>query len=179
MSRLLDELLLLAKVEAGAGSLTVRKIRLDEVLLEVVARIEVLAREKEISIRLDLEDPTEGDSADDFLVDGDSDLLLSMFRNLVDNAIKYSPEHSHVEVRLINESDQVTTEIRDFGDPIPPEVAERLFRRYERGNLRRSVSGTGLGLTIARRIAELHRGKITIDQSSPPGKVFRVEMKKN
>lgn len=179
MSRLLDELLLLAKVEAGAGSLTVRKIRLDEVLLEVVARIKVLAMAKDISIRLNLDDRTEGESSDDFLVDGDSDLLLSMFRNLVDNAIKYSPEHSQVEVRLINESDRVITEIRDYGEPIPPEVEERLFRRYERGNLRRGPSGTGLGLTIARRIAELHRGKVTINQSSRPGKVFRVEMKKN
>lgn len=177
MSRLLDDLLLLAKMDAGAGSLTVQKVRLDEVLLEVVARIEVLARRKKISIKLDLDDRTAGESHDDFLVDGDSDLLLSMFRNLVDNAIKYSPAGSQVEVRLINEQDQVTAKIRDYGEPIPPEVAERLFQRYERGDLR-GVSGTGLGLTIARRIVELHRGKISIQQDDLPGKVFQVDMKK-
>lgn len=179
MSRLLDDLLLLAKMDAGAGTLILRKVRLDEVLLEVVARIEILAKRKNISIRLDLDDRTAGESQDDFLVEGDSDLLLSMFRNLVDNAIKYSPAGSQVEVKLINEVDSITAQVRDYGDPIPPELAERLFRRYERGKLRLgSVSGTGLGLTIARRIAEMHRGKILIIQDNSPGKTFQVDMKK-
>jgi signal transduction histidine kinase len=179
MSRLLDDLLLLARVDAGAGSLSVRKVRLDEVLLETVARIDVLARKKNISIRLDLDDRTAGESQNDFLVEGDSDLLLSMFRNLVDNAIKYSAADSQVEVRLINEEHTVTAQIKDYGEPIAPELAERLFQRYERGNIRMSgVSGTGLGLTIARRIAELHYGKISILQGNSPGKIFQVDMKK-
>lgn len=180
MSRLLDDLLLLAKIDAGAGSLTMRKLRVDELLVECVARFEVLANKKNISIRFDLDDRTEGTSADDFLVDGDSDLLQSMFRNLVDNAVKYSPEGSPIEVKVINEATRVVTQIRDFGDAIDPETAERLFRRYERGNLLVStVSGTGLGLTIAQRIAELHGGNISIIQDNSPGKAFQVEMKKN
>ena len=180
MSRLLDDLLLLAKIDAGAGSLTVRKVRLDEVLLECVSRFELLAKKKGISIRFDLDDRTPGEAANDFLVDGDSDLLQSMFRNLVDNAIKYSPEGSPIEVRVINEANWVFVQIRDFGDPIPPEQAARLFRRYERGNLLVSgVSGTGLGLTIAQRIAELHGGNISISRDNLPGKAFQVEMKKN
>lgn len=179
MSRLLDDLLLLAKIDAGAGSLTMRKLRVDELLVECVARFEVLAKKKSISIRFDLDDQTAGNSEDDFVVDGDSDLLQSMFRNLVDNAVKYSPEASPIEVRVINEAARVVTQIRDFGSPIAPEAAERLFRRYERGNLLVStVSGTGLGLTIAQRIAELHGGNISILQDNSPGKAFQVEMKK-
>lgn len=180
MSRLLDDLLLLAKIDAGAGSLTMRKLRVDELMVECVARFEVLAQKKNISIRFDLEDRTAGTSENDFVIDGDSDLLQSMFRNLVDNAIKYSPEGSPIEVRVINDAARVVTQIRDFGDPIAPEQAERLFRRYERGNLLVStVSGTGLGLTIAQRIAELHGGNISIIQEFSPGKAFQVEMKKN
>lgn len=180
LSRLLDDLLTLAKIDAGAGSLILRKVRLDEVLLDTVARFEVLAQRKHISIRFDLDDRTLGESEDDFLVEGDPDLLQSMFRNLVDNAIKYSPDSSPVEVKLVNEAAQVVAHIRDYGEPIPPEVANKLFQRYERGNLRVSgVSGTGLGLTIAKRIAEMHGGNISISQENPPGKAFSVAMKKN
>lgn len=180
LSRLLDDLLTLAKIDAGAGSLILRKVRLDEVLLDVIARFEVLAQRKHISIRFDLDDRTLGESEDDFLVEGDPDLLQSMFRNLVDNAIKYSPDSSPVEVKLVNEASQVVAHIRDHGDPIPPDVANKLFQRYERGNLRVSgVSGTGLGLTIAKRIAEMHGGNISILQDNLPGKAFSVAMKKN
>jgi len=160
--------------------LLLRKVRLDEVLLETVSRFEVLAQKKKISIRFDLDDRTEGKSEDDFLVEGDPDLLQSMFRNLVDNAIKYSPESSPVEVCLVNEDDRVIAHIRDFGAPIPAEVVEKLFERYERGNFRvSSVTGTGLGLTIAQRIAEMHGGNISILQGKTPGKAFSFMMKKN
>lgn len=179
MSRLLDNLLLLAKIDAGSGTLVLREVRLDEVLLETVARIEVLAKRKNISIRFNLEDQTAGSAPNDFLVNGDSDLIQSMFRNLIDNAIKYSKENSSVEVTVINEANRVLTKIKDFGDSIPKEVLDNIFHRYERGNWRVSgVAGTGLGLTIARRIAEMHGGKILILQDNSPGKVFQVEMKK-
>ena len=180
LSRLLDDLLTLTKIDAGAGSLLLRKVRLDEILLETVSRFETLAQRKNISIRFDLDDRTEGKSESPFEVMGDPDLLQSMFRNLVDNAIKYSPDSSPVEVRLVNEMDRVEAHIRDFGETIDPEVAEKLFQRYERGNFRvSSVSGTGLGLTIAQRIAEMHGGNISILQNNPPGKAFAVAMKKN
>lgn len=179
MSRLINDLLLMAKMDAGAGSLIVSDVRLDELFMEVVARMEVLAKKKNISIKFNLDDRTIGDSADDFLVKGDFDLLQSMFRNLLDNAIKYSPDGSVVEVKLINEEEKVITSLRDYGVAIPEEVRARIFQRYERGNLRMSgVSGTGLGLTIAQRIAEIHKGNISILQDNSPGKTFQVEMKK-
>ncbi|HEY8280758.1 MAG TPA: ATP-binding protein [Bdellovibrionota bacterium] len=179
MSRLLDDLLLLAKMEAGSGSLTVRDVRLDEIMLDLVSKFEVLAKKKGVAIKFYLEDLTADTQADDFLVKGDPDLLQSMFRNLVDNAIKYSPENSPVEVRVINEAYRVVTQIHDLGPEISADQAERLFRRYERGNLTVSkVSGTGLGLPIARRIAEMHGGNISILLDNPPGKAFQVEMKK-
>jgi signal transduction histidine kinase len=179
MSRLMDDLLLLAKMEAGSGSLTVRDVRLDEIVMEVISRFEVLARKKNVAIKLNLEDLTAGAQSDDFIVKGDADLLQSMFRNLVDNAIKYSPEGSPVEVRVINEAYRVITQIHDLGPEITDTEAARIFRRYERGNLLVSkVSGTGLGLPIARRIAEMHGGNISISLDNPPGKAFQVEMKK-
>jgi signal transduction histidine kinase len=179
MSRLLDDLLLLAKMEAGSGSLTVRDVRLDEILLEIISRFEVLAKKTGITIKFILEDLTAGQGENDFLVKGDPDLLQSMFRNLVDNAIKYSPQNSPVEVRVINEAYRVVVQIHDLGPAISANQAARLFRRYERGNLLVSkVSGTGLGLPIARRIAEMHGGNISILLDNPPGKAFQVEMKK-
>ena len=75
MSRLMDDLLLLAKMEAGSGSLTVRDVRLDEILIDIIARFEILAKKKNVGIKVDLEDLTGGTSGDDFLVKGDPDLL--------------------------------------------------------------------------------------------------------
>ncbi len=179
MSRLMDDLLLLAKMEAGSGSLTVRDVRLDETMLDLISRFEVLAKQKGVAIKLNLEDLTDDSSTDEFLVKGDPDLLQSMFRNLVDNAIKYSPDNSLVEVRVINEDKRVVVEVHDFGPEISPDQAERLFRRYERGNLLVSkVSGTGLGLPIARRIAEMHGANISISLNNHTKKAFLVEMKK-
>jgi signal transduction histidine kinase len=180
LSRLVDDLLTLAKIDAGAGSLLLRKVRLDEILLETVARFELLAKKKNISIRFNLEDKTAGNDEHNFEIEGDSDLLQSMFRNLVDNAVKYSPENSSIEVELTNDREQITASIKDFGAPIPEDMKERLFQRFERGNLRvGGVNGTGLGLTIAKRIAEMHSGNILISQEKDHGKAFRVAMKKN
>ena len=105
--------------------------------------------------------------------------IQAVIQNLISNAIKYSPAGAPIEVRLINEAYRVVTQIRDFGEAISHDQAERIFQRYERGNLRVSgVSGTGLGLPIARRIAEMHGGNIAILLDNPPGKAFQVEMKK-
>lgn len=180
LSRLVDDLLTLAKIDAGAGSLLLRSVRLDEILLETISRFELLAKKKNISIRFNMEDRTSGSDDHHFEIQGDSDLIQSLFRNLVDNAIKYSPENSSVEVELINEKEEIVASIKDFGAPIPEETKERLFQRFERGNLRvGGVNGTGLGLTIAKRIAEMHSGNILIFQEKTPGKSFRVAMKKN
>jgi len=180
LTRLVDDLLIMTKIDAGAGSLTLRRVRLDELLMEVVARFEVLAKKKGISIRFDLEDQTEGQSDDDFLVQGDADLIQSMLRNLVDNALKYAPATTPIEVKLINQKNRVEVHIRDYGEKIPPALAERLFERFERGNVRvGGASGTGLGLTIARKIADLHGGDITIIQSESLGKSFCFAMSKN
>ena len=177
MTRLLDDLLLLAKIEAGAGTLTVRDVRLDETLLETISRIDILAKRKNISIRFDLENQTPGE--DEFVVKGDPDLLQSMFRNLLDNAIKYSQENSAVEVKMIHRPREILVQVRDFGEPISPELASRLFQRYERGDRSSgSSSGTGLGLTIARKIAEMHRSNVTFFQENATCKVFQIEIKK-
>lgn len=180
LSRLVDDLLTLAKIDAGAGSLLLRSVRLDEILLETISRFELLAKKKNIAIRFNMDDRTSGSDDHHFEIQGDSDLIQSLFRNLVDNAIKYSPENSSVEVELINEKEEIIASIKDFGAPIPEETKERLFQRFERGNLRvGGVNGTGLGLTIAKRIAEMHSGNILIFQEKDNGKSFRVAMKKN
>ena len=175
LSRLLEDLLLLAQTEAGASALAQRELRLDEVLLESVARMELLARKKNISIRFDMKDA--GDSS--YTTNGDADLLQSMFRNLVENAVKYSPENSSVEVSLSEESTEFICSIKDFGDPISPEVEKKIFDRHYRGNtVKDHTTGSGLGLTIARRIAEMHGGNIELSQGNSLGKSFIVRIKK-
>ena len=166
---------MIAQTEAGASALAQRELRLDEVLLESVARMELLARKKNISIRFDMKDA--GDSS--YTTNGDADLLQSMFRNLVENAVKYSPENSSVEVSLSEESTEFICSIKDFGDPISPEVEKKIFDRHYRGNtVKDHTTGSGLGLTIARRIAEMHGGNIELSQGNSLGKSFIVRIKK-
>jgi signal transduction histidine kinase len=180
LSRLVDDLLLLAKIDAGAGSLLLQKIRMDELLIDSIGKFELPASLRKIKFRFDLQGWSENQSDDEFMVNGDRDLLTSMFRNLLDNAVKYSPSNSLIEVALRTHEGNLQVEIKDQGEPIPVGVVERLFQRYERGGLRlgSSASGTGLGLPIARRIAELHGATISVIQGAKVGKSFRFELKK-
>lgn len=176
LSRLLDDLLILAQMDAGSASFSIRPLRLDEVVLEAVSRVELLATQKNIGIRFDIDQTND---LDDFQMEGDADLLQSMVRNLLDNAIKYSPAGSPVEVKLFERGYSLCVEVKDYGDPIPADKASTIFERFQRGaQAKNGPGGFGLGLTIARRIAEAHRGKISILQDNPPGKSFLVEMKK-
>lgn len=100
---------------------------------------------------------------------GDASLFESLITNLYDNAVKYSPEGSTIEVELKRDRDAVVLSVSDEGQGIPPEEAKRIFRKFYRiGNeeTRRS-KGTGLGLYLVERIARLHGGQIELSPKSP------------
>lgn len=172
LSRLVEDLLLLARVDAGAGSLSIQPVRLDEILLEVVARMKRIAKARDISIRLDL-------FTENFDINGDPNLLQSLFQNLIDNAIKFSPPGSTVDVSLCESESQVReVSIRDRGAGIAPELLPRIFDRFYRAKAKEgSAPGFGLGLTIARRIAEAHGATLQVQSSPNEGTTFTVVIK--
>lgn len=186
LSRIVEDLLLLARVDAGVEALSPTQTRLDELLLEAIERLDPAAKKKEIRIRFDLD-------GNDFGTRGDADLLRGLFKNLIENSIKFSPEGSLVEVRLVERERTLIVTVKDQGPGIPPELAGRVFERFYRGpDAQKKAPGTGLGLAIARRIAEVHEADLTLvpmeasDRNEPvntgssagPGALFRFEIKK-
>ena len=105
----------------------------------------------------------------------ESDLYRVMV-NLVENAIKYTPETGSVAIRTRVDQMMVVTEVIDTGIGISPEDLLRIFDRFFRANEARSVDipGTGLGLAIVKRIVEMHNGSIEVDSTPGKGSVFRV-----
>lgn len=179
LSRLVEELLLLARVEAGAGSLTLEPCRLDEVALEVTSKMQRVANQKEVRLKLDLHQDQA--HAPDFEVQGDSDLLQSALQNLVDNAIKYSPAGALVEVRLDQTAQGVIVQVRDNGPGMGLEEQKRVFDRFFRGgdsggSAGGATQGFGLGLAIAHRIIEMHGAKLLLESRPGTGSIFEFEI---
>jgi signal transduction histidine kinase len=175
LSRLVEELLLLARIEAGAGSLTMSACRMDEIAIDVSSKMERMAARKSVRLKLDLQ---QGSGAGgDFEVQGDEDLLHSALQNLVDNAIKYSPEGSLVEMRVSQLEKGVRVSIRDNGPGMSGVEQKRVFDRFFRGGDSSGsagrTSGFGLGLAIASRIIEMHGSKLELESTPGVGSTFQ------
>ncbi len=106
----------------------------------------------------------------------DQKLLWHLFNNLIGNAIKYSPEVNPILLRLYRRDEAVCFEIQDQGVGILPEDLKYLFQPFRRGRNVGKLPGTGLGLAIAKRVVELHNGKITVDSQVGRGTTFTVNL---
>jgi signal transduction histidine kinase len=154
--RLVHDLLLLARLEAGQDPLTMTLVRLDEVLTNVVSRLQKLANTKDVRIKsmLSADNP---DRDLDAVIMGDEELVESMVENFVENAIKYSPVGALVTVQLLSRAGGLEVLIGDEGPGVPEEQRQKMFERFSRGqSSSTSVQGSGLGLSIAAEIARIH-----------------------
>jgi signal transduction histidine kinase len=159
---LVQDLLLLARLEAGHDSIVFDKVRLDEVLMQVVSRVQKLARKK--GVRLTTHLLAESFASElDVEIRGDEELLDSMIENFIENAVKYAPSDSVVELDLKSCPDHVELCIRDKGPGIPSELRQKIFERFQRVQPSHVIPGAGLGLSIASEIASLHRVGIDLD----------------
>lgn len=172
LSRIVDDLFLLARVDAGGQSSrgdALRRERVDitELVLDATHSVRSLANAQGIS--LDVEPPVHGASS---LVRGDPMLLRRLLLNLFDNALKHAPRASTIRVRQHHEGAHVLITVADEGPGIPLEQRERVFERFVHGVHERAISeatgnngggtGAGLGLAIAQAIAQAHGGRITL-----------------
>lgn len=116
---------------------------------------------------------------DDITINGDKLALTLMLSNLIENALKYSPADSEISTELKKDSDRIILRIADQGRGIQPGEREKIFRKFYRsGNEEtRNTKGTGLGLFLARHIAENHDGKISVAANEPTGSIFQVLFK--
>ncbi len=111
-------------------------------------------------------------------LDGDGDRLGQTLDNLINNAIKFTPEGGDVTLRLRDRGDVVVVEVQDSGEGIDPDEVENIFKRFYRSGrvVRRAVPGAGLGLTIVRSIVEAHGGTIRVASRLGKGSTFTVTL---
>lgn len=169
LTRLLDTLLLLSRADAGQVEMDQRQVDLGALVDSVVVHCEVLADEKAQHLTSDTRAVT---------VSGDSGILRLALANLIDNAIRYTPERGRIDVTVSSSSEWATMAVRDSGPGISAEHHARLFDRFYRVDAGRSreLGGTGLGLSIARWAVALHGGRISVDSAPGAGSVFRIDL---
>ena len=143
--QLVQDLLLLARLEAGRDSIVLKPVRIDEVLMRVVARIQKLSAAKKVQITTHFASEKAGEELD-VEIQGDEDLLDSMIENFIENAVKYSPPDSVVEVSMKTFPHWIEIGVKDNGPGIPEELRQKIFERFTRAQPSHIVPGSGLGL---------------------------------
>lgn len=168
MSKITDDLLFLAEVESGQLEQK-RKVSLKEIVLGELERAKSLAIERKIIV----------DHKENLVVKGDAQRLRQLLANLVDNAIKYTPDHGTITLSLFRDNSWARMEVTDTGIGIDPDHLPHIFDRFYRVDKVRSrtSSGIGLGLAIVKGIAEQHGGKVTVTSRPGKGTTFTVWLK--
>jgi two-component system phosphate regulon sensor histidine kinase PhoR len=176
MTRLIEDLLSLSRIEMRAHMAPQTPVALQPILLDMVDTLMPLARERGVEIRLHLpEEPLS--------VLGDRDELLRVVDNLIENAVKYGDSGHYVDVTLARTTapsgePEAQLSVRDYGTGIAPEHLPRLTERFYRANVAQSrdKGGTGLGLAIVKHIVNRHRGRLTIESEPGQGALFTVAL---
>ncbi len=156
---LVQDLLLLARLEGGRDTIGLKPARLDEVLIQSVARVQKIAKNKRVQITTQFIADIPGKELDGEVL-ADEELLDSMIENFIENAVKYAPVDSIVEVVMRNGVSEAQVFIRDQGPGVPKEMRATVFERFTRVEPSNIIPGSGLGLSIAREIARLHNVRI-------------------
>ncbi len=162
MTRLVGDLLLLARADAGGIPIERKRVEVDPLLFEIYHQV----------MMLDLQVTVTLDEIDQVCVMGDPDRLKQLMWNLVSNAIKYTPAGGEVHLRLSKDNGWARFEVQDTGKGISPQELPYIFDRFYRVDKSRSQSGAGLGLSIARYIAQAHGGSIEVDSEVGAGTTF-------
>jgi heavy metal sensor kinase len=172
LASLVDRLLHWSRAETGQTRLAQEAIDLRELADDVSGYLGVLAEEKEQSFLVEQVGTPFGL--------GDRQVLRQALIDLVDNAIKYTPAGGDVRLRVSEGSSNVTIDVVDTGPGIPPELRNRIFDRYDRGERPPlGISGAGLGLSISRWAVEVHGGSLTfVEPDDAVGSIFRITLPK-
>ena len=168
MADLMEEVLLLSRVEAGRLSLDPQPIDLATFCRRLVDEV-LSATHRRCPIELTL-DSVEGETF------ADERLLRHILINLLTNAVKYSPEGVAVQFFMVRMATRVRFEVVDHGIGIPEADQKWLFNAFQRGRNVGNIPGTGLGLVIVKRCVELHRGMIRVDSAVGRGTKVEVEV---
>lgn len=168
MGRLVNDLLDVAKLESGNMDLTYNHVQLSPYLKRITGKFQVIAKEKEISISVLLDD-------DKISWDFDPDRIEQVLTNLIDNAIRHTPRGGRIEVgQRTSDRRGLVIYVKDSGSGIPEEDLPFVFERFYKADKARTrgSSGTGLGLAIAKKIIGAHEGYISVTSKQNEGTIF-------
>jgi len=165
---MLTALMDITEAEAGVMRLHLEKTSIASLLKNVLELYELVAEEKRITLDTDFTEPCEA------LVDATR--MRQAFANLLDNALKYTPEGGHVRLSCAVESGHVTVRVRDTGMGIPPNEQPRIWERLYRGDKSRSQRGLGLGLSLVKAIVEAHHGQVSVRSQPGEGSEFAIAL---
>lgn len=171
LSRLSDNLLRLASLEAETTEYNPAPYQLDSQIVDMVLSCEPLWREKELVVETELDKVT---------VPADKELLSQVWLNLLYNSIKFTPNGGKITLCLRELTDKVEFRIADTGTGIADNDKKRIFERFYKADKSRNRAnqGSGLGLTISSQIIKLHKGDIRVEDNQPSGSVFIVTLPK-
>jgi signal transduction histidine kinase len=173
--RLIDELLDLSKLDAGRLRLTIAPVALKSIAVNVHEMSRPLAALK--SIRFELDDRTTSEVSGVF---GDAHRIESILSNLVGNALKYTPEKGSIVISVEEAESGASVKVKDDGPGIPDVDLPHVFERFYQVNRadRRRQGGAGIGLALAKELAELHGGRLTVESELGRGSTFRLWLPK-
>lgn len=164
LGRLVDDMLVLARADAGGYPLQIVDLYLDEVVEEARRDVAQLAADRQVALSVS--------GASDIAIRGDHELLRRLVVNLLQNAVQHSPPAGSVRVVSDTKTGGASIRVHDTGPGIPDADRSRIFDRFVQLDPSRRSQGAGLGLTIARWIATAHGGALTLELTGPQGSTF-------
>ena len=170
LAALVQDIIELSRLQGASVAQQGRPVDVNAVIAEAVDRSQLPAESKNIRIVVG--------GRTDAKVFGDQDLLVTALRNLIDNAIRYSPENTRVGIGVRSREGLVSISVTDQGEGLSPEDQERVFERFYRVDSARSrhTGGTGLGLSIVKHVASNHGGEVTLWSRPGQGSTFTIRL---
>ncbi len=170
LSRLVSDLLDLARIESGRQVMTIRPVNVSELVDEIVLSLQTVIEARQHELQVDVDD--------DITVLADPSGLEQVLSNLVHNAAKYTPEVGRIVIRATRRGDRVIIEVEDNGPGIPAGQRDRVFERFYRVDAGRSrdMGGTGLGLSIVKHLTAIMGGDVSVEGAEPRGARFIVTL---
>ncbi len=179
LTRMVEQLLILAKIESGGAGFHFNAVRVDEVAIDVVSYMQRYewVRKKGLRLSFNLAEGEKGE----FTIHGDQDLIRTSLEALIDNAIKYSRDDSTISVEARDVGKEIEFQVKDSGEGFTEEDKLKLFNRFFRSAKIESspIKGSGLGLSIVKKIADLHHARVEVHSTQGVGSSFMISFPKN
>lgn len=165
LTELIKGILLLSKIENQAIETNQENFRLDEQIRQAIVSLEIKWTKKNIDLDIDM---------DPITYHGNESLLMHVWVNLIDNAIKFSPENEKIKITLKEKNNQIIFTVSDYGKGITDKDKVHIFDKFYQGDASHNAEGNGLGLPLAKKIITLNDGKINVKNNQTKGCTFEV-----